>query len=103
MASFLDDLLVHPNVAVVWLDEDTRDKAPLFVSARYGKGNEAHTCVVQFGCRYCEHQMELLYFAANESGRRQQAHDVMLKLVLASHALGSDSTFWHEAWIRLAA
>ena len=69
MVDFLNHLLVWPSYPVLWLDKDAnRTKAPLFIAAH--KGIAAQACWVQFGCRYCKHQTEFLYYAADDMYRK---------------------------------
>ena len=80
MEQLLQYLLVWPWFPVVWLDKDAnRTNAPLFVVARYGKGKAPHTCFFQFGCRYCQHQTELLYPAAQDDMSRYYAEQQLMK------------------------
>mgnify|MGYP003316509057 CR=1 FL=1 len=67
---FLNHLLVWPSYPVLWLDNDpNRTEAPIFIVAHHTK-IAAQACFVQFGCRYCKHQTELLYYAADDMYRK---------------------------------
>ena len=59
--SFLLGLLVHPQGPIIHLDEPNRSEAPIFTVARMRSCFKRHTRFMQFGCRYCQHQTQLLY------------------------------------------
>ena len=77
MANFLRNLLVYPQKPVIWLNQVVRQNAPLFVASNIGPQRKPHAKYVQFGCKKCNHQTEMLYFASKDSKDRDYAHAVM--------------------------
>ena len=78
MEDFLYHLLVWPNFPVLYLPNDeNRTKAPLFIVAHH-RGIKRGACFVQFGCRYCKRQTQLLYYASDDDMHRSYAETQLL-------------------------